>query len=115
MAYGAFEISFAGILAGGVARQFPPRSRRSQPAKPSVTVFGGRAARPRVLIVSPYVPFPLSHGGAVRMYNLIRRAAESCDQILVAFTDTADPPPAELLDICSQVVLVRRAGSICNR
>ncbi len=81
--------------------------------EPSVTVFNGRAAtaKPRVLIASPYVPFPLSHGGAVRMYNLMRRAAGWIDQILVAFTETADPPPAELLEICVQVVLVRRTGS----
>jgi polysaccharide biosynthesis protein PslH len=81
--------------------------------EPSVAVFSGRdcGARPRVLIASPYVPFPLSHGGAVRMYNLMRRAAAWIDQILVAFTETADPPPAELLEICAQVVLVRRAGS----
>jgi glycosyltransferase involved in cell wall biosynthesis len=83
------------------------------PPGPSVTVFNGRAstARPRVLIASPYVPFPLSHGGAVRMYNLMRRAAKCVDQILVAFTETTDPPPAELLEICVQVVLVRRTGS----
>ena len=31
-----------------------------------------RTGLPRVLIVSPYLPFPLSHGGAVRMYNLCR-------------------------------------------
>ena len=34
-----------------------------------------REARPVVLVASPYLPFPLSHGGAVRMYNLMRRAA----------------------------------------
>ena len=83
------------------------------PPKPPVTVFNGRAcqARPRVLIASPYVPFPLSHGGAVRMYNLIRRASDYVDQILVAFTETAESPPVELLRICAQVVLVRRTGS----
>jgi polysaccharide biosynthesis protein PslH len=83
------------------------------PPEPSVTVFNGRAStsKPRVLIASPYMPFPLSHGGAVRMYNLMRRAAGWVDQILVAFTETADPPPAELLEICTQIVLVRRTGS----
>src|SRR5947209_2860484 len=42
-----------------------------------VAVFPGRArsGKPMVLIVSPYAPFPLSHGGAVRMFNLMRRAA----------------------------------------
>jgi glycosyltransferase involved in cell wall biosynthesis len=83
------------------------------PQDSPVSVFHGRTATagPRVLIASPYVPFPLAHGGAVRMYNLMRRAAAWVDQVLVAFTETADPPPAELLEICAQVVLVRRTGS----
>ena len=67
--------------------------------------------RPRVLVASPYLPFPLSHGGAVRMYNLMRRAAEEFDLVLVAFTEHAAPPPPEILDICAEIVLVRRAGS----
>jgi GT2 family glycosyltransferase/glycosyltransferase involved in cell wall biosynthesis len=82
----------------------------------SASLFVGKASRsvpdkPRVLIASPYLPFPLSHGGAVRMYNLMRRAAAEFDQILVAFTDTAAPPPQEVLDCCVEVVLVRRTGS----
>ena len=81
---------------------------------PAVAVYEGRVMRaktPRVLIATPYLPFPLAHGGAVRMYNLLRRAASSFDQILVAFTESADPPAPELLEICSQVALVRRTGS----
>jgi GT2 family glycosyltransferase/glycosyltransferase involved in cell wall biosynthesis len=79
----------------------------------SVSVFPGRknSGKMRVLIVSPYVPFPLSHGGAVRMYNLMRRAAKEFDQILVAFSDTPGPPPAEVVEIFTEVVLVRRIGS----
>ena len=49
----------------------------------------GAAGKPAVLVASPYVPFPLSHGGAVRIYNLMRRAAADFDQVLVAFTRTA--------------------------
>ncbi len=79
----------------------------------SVSLFPGRPAtgKPRVLVASPYLPFPLSHGGAVRMYNLMRRAAVEFDLLLVAFTEHAAPPPTEILDICTEVVLVRRAGS----
>jgi glycosyltransferase involved in cell wall biosynthesis len=79
----------------------------------SVSVFPGRPAggKPRILIASPYIPFPLSHGGAVRMYNLMHRAAVEFDLLLVAFTEQAAPPPPELLDLCAEVVLVRRAGS----
>jgi glycosyltransferase involved in cell wall biosynthesis len=41
-------------------------------------------ARPRVLLVSPFLPYPLSHGGAVRIWNLCRALAPSVDFILVA-------------------------------
>jgi glycosyltransferase involved in cell wall biosynthesis len=40
--------------------------------------------RPRVLIVSPFLPFPLSHGGAVRIYNLCRALAGRVDFALIA-------------------------------
>jgi GT2 family glycosyltransferase/glycosyltransferase involved in cell wall biosynthesis len=79
----------------------------------SVSVFHGRAptGKPRVLIASPYLPFPLSHGGAVRMYNLMRRAATEFDQVLVVFTDSLEPPAPEIRGIFVEIVLVRRAGS----
>ena len=64
-----------------------------------------------VLIASPYLPYPLSHGGAVRIYNLMKLAAETEALVLVAFTDELMPPPTELLAICSQIVLVRRHGT----
>jgi glycosyltransferase involved in cell wall biosynthesis len=64
-----------------------------------------------VLVASPYVPFPLSHGGAVRIYNLMRRAAADYDQVLVCFADALSTPPPELLDICVEIVMVRREGS----
>ena len=78
-----------------------------------VAVFPGAAKRglPRVLIASPYLPFPLSHGGAVRMFNLMRRAAADFDQILVSFAEELKPPPAELLEIFQEVVLVHREGT----
>lgn len=79
----------------------------------SVAVFSGAAPtnRPAVLVVSPYVPFPLSHGGAVRMYNLMRRAARDFNQVLITFTEELHTPPAELLDICQEIVLVERRGT----
>jgi glycosyltransferase involved in cell wall biosynthesis len=79
----------------------------------TVTVFPGKAAsgKPRVLVASAYVPFPLSHGGAVRIHNLTSRAAADWDQILVAFADTDAPPAAELLERFVEVVLVRRTGT----
>ena len=81
-------------------------------------VFPGRAisdddatTKPVVLIASPYLPFPLAHGAAVRIYNLMRRAARDFDLVLIACVEQAAPVPRELLDICVEVVTVRRRGS----
>ncbi|MBI3679463.1 MAG: glycosyltransferase [Acidobacteria bacterium] len=73
-------------------------------------VFPGRLHRgnPRLLIVSPYLPFPLSHGAAVRIYNLMREAAPDYDQVLVAFVEDLAPAPKELLALCAEVILVKR-------
>ena len=78
-----------------------------------VAVFPGRPAssKPVVLVAAPWLPFPLAHGGAVRIYNLMRRAAADFDLVLVAFSDRLVTPPAELLEICAEVVVVRRKGS----
>ena len=83
------------------------------PAETVVAAYAGRSPsqNPKVLIASPYLPFPLSHGGAVRMYNLMRRIAGSFDLVLVCFTETGAPPPAELLEICVEIVAVKRTGS----
>jgi glycosyltransferase involved in cell wall biosynthesis len=43
-----------------------------------------REDRLKVLIVSPFLPYPLSHGGAVRIYNLCRALAGRVDFILAA-------------------------------
>jgi GT2 family glycosyltransferase/glycosyltransferase involved in cell wall biosynthesis len=78
-----------------------------------VTVVPGYPARGRavVLVATPYLPFPLAHGGAVRMYNLMRRAARDFDQVLVSFAGEAREVAPELLEICCEVVLVKRSGT----
>ncbi len=78
-----------------------------------VAVFPGsaRSGRPVILIASPYLPFPLSHGAAVRIYNLMRRAARDSDLVLVSFVEELAPAPAELKEICTEIVAVRRSGT----
>jgi GT2 family glycosyltransferase/glycosyltransferase involved in cell wall biosynthesis len=78
-----------------------------------VACFPGRAplASQTILIAAPCLPFPLSHGGAVRIYNLLVRAARDHNIVLLAFCDDLDTPPRELLDHCAEVVLVRRTGT----
>ncbi len=80
----------------------------------AIAVFPGRhrdPSKPLVFVLSAYTPWPLSHGGAVRMYNLMRRAAEDFDQVLIAFCSGHAAPAREILDICSEVILVEREGS----
>jgi GT2 family glycosyltransferase/glycosyltransferase involved in cell wall biosynthesis len=105
-------------LAGAVRQPSAAPGAESEPSflaltDGSVARFPGRPAsgKPRVLVLSPYLPFPLSHGGAVRMHNLMRRAAADFDQALVAFSESLAEPPRETLDMCAEIVLVRRAGS----
>ncbi len=81
-----------------------------------VALFPGRDRRGEVIVIAtPYLPFPLSHGGAVRIYNLMKCAAAERDLVLVAFCDELTAPPAELLAICCEVALVRRRGSHYRR
>ena len=79
----------------------------------SVAVYPGRplTGKPVVLIASPYLAYPLSHGGAVRMYNLMRRAADDFDLVFVCFVDTDRPSLVGMLDLCIEVVTVRRSGT----
>jgi glycosyltransferase involved in cell wall biosynthesis len=46
--------------------------------------------RLKVLIVSPFLPYPLSHGGAVRIYNLCRELSDRVDFTLIAMREQKD-------------------------
>jgi len=107
------------------ALRIPWRNRRTLPVPAipeeqilaltngSLAVFPGRApsGKPVILIATAYLPYPLSHGGAVRIFNLIREAAPEFDHILLAFTDTLVTPSRELLDLCREITLVLREGT----
>jgi glycosyltransferase involved in cell wall biosynthesis len=82
-----------------------------------IACFPGRAPRysGTILIASPYLPFPLSHGGAVRMFNLMKHAAASHDVVLMAYCDEPATPPDEVLALCCEVVLVKRHGTHYRR
>jgi ribosomal protein S18 acetylase RimI-like enzyme/glycosyltransferase involved in cell wall biosynthesis len=63
--------------------------------------------RRRIAVVSPYFPFPLAHGGAVRIFNLLREMAGEFDIFLLVFSDgetAADLGP--VLDLCARLILV---------
>ena len=85
---------------------WPKRERSS--ASSEYRVLEGRpcsADRRRVAVLSPYFPFPLAHGGAVRIYNLLRELAREFDVELFVFHD-GPADPARVLEFCARVVLV---------
>ncbi len=68
-----------------------------------------RAGRRRVAIIAPYFPYPLSHGGAVRIFNLIREMARDFDIVLFAFHDQeTEQDFAPVLEHCSRAILVKK-------
>ena len=87
----------------------PWKKDRTEPGR-RTHVERGRAESPerkRVAVLSPYFPFPLSHGGAVRIYHLLREAAAEFDIHLYAFSK--EPEKQEfgaLLEICATVTAV---------
>jgi len=89
---------------------WPKRERTVTPT--GDRVLEGRPCSPerrRIAVLSPYFPYPLAHGGAVRIFNLLREAAREFDIELFAFTDDdAEPPAAPVLEFCARVVLVTK-------
>lgn len=71
--------------------------------------YEGRALgwRPQIAVLSPYFPYPLSHGGAVRIFHLLREMSQQFDIWLLAFQDreTAEDL-APVLELCARVLLV---------
>ena len=64
------HLSSPALVALAQARAFRFPARISRCGGPRVL-----ACARRVAVLSPYVPYPLSHGGAVRIYNLLREMA----------------------------------------
>lgn len=81
------------LLAGTAGRLLLARLRGafgSSRPRPSDAPSSPSGRRPRVLVVMPYPVVPTDHGGAVRVYNLIRRLSADCDLYLVVLTGGAD-------------------------
>ena len=75
----------------------------------------GRAFRQRrksIAILTPYFPYPLAHGGAVGMSNLLRETAREFDLVLYAFTEAKveEADLAPVLAFASRVYFSREAS-----
>lgn len=84
--------------------------KRDRSAYPeTLRVIEGRAPEPghhRVAVVSPYFPWPLAHGGAVRIYHLLREAAREFDVYLFAFSEGGAEEYGPLPEFVTRIVLV---------
>ena len=86
---------------------FPLRREHSVSAT-THQVFEGRKLRegkPRMAVLTPYFPFPLSHGGAVRIYNLLREGSDDFDIFLFSFVEKpTNVTSSPVLDFCSKII-----------
>ncbi len=66
--------------------------------------------RRSMAVLTPYFPYPLSHGGAVRMFNLLREIAREFDVTLYAFTEgqVSAQDLAPVLEFATRVYLVEK-------
>ncbi len=84
-------------------RSVVPREWRMVAGRPLST------GRRRVAVLSPYFPWPLSHGGAVRIFHMLREAAREFDVFLFAFTTgETEADCRELASFCSHLILVEK-------
>jgi len=86
---------------------WPGARERSREASASITLKGRALGdRQRVAVVSPYYPWPLGHGGAVRIYSMLREAAREFDLFLYCFAEPgAEGNPGPVLELVHQAVL----------
>lgn len=84
------------------------RDRTRVPDDPYIVA--GRPLDPRrrrVAVLAPYFPYPLAHGGAVRMYHLLRQASEEFDLFLFAFAkDPAAQEYGPVMEFCARAVVL---------
>lgn len=106
------ETAFAYHVLKNGMRHLGPRepdlARGSVAFVPGVRQAARRdAERLKVLIVSPFLPYPLAHGGAVRIWNLCRALADRVDFRLVAIREAQETVPyAKLHEVFREVYAV---------
>lgn len=72
-----------------------------------------RGRKLRILFVCPYIPYPPSHGGAVRMFNLIKQLGMEHEVYLLSFVENEQELASleQLRGICRDVKLILRRES----
>lgn len=87
-----YGLAGAGLRPNGAGQSQPLAELPREPELSRGFARGPAAggSRLKVLLVTPFLPYPLSHGGAVRIYNLCRALADRVDFSLVALREKDD-------------------------
>jgi len=66
-----------------------------------------------VLIISPFLPYPLDQGGKIRVFNIIKNLSRSHSVTLAAIVDDRESAvPGPLHDICAEVITFERPARL---
>jgi hypothetical protein len=71
----------------------------------------------KVLMITPYLPYPLYSGGQIRSYNLLKNLAKSHEITLFAFVKEVVPDHIKALEkFCKKIEVFKRriAWSVAN-
>ena len=89
---------------------FWPWAKDRSTIPPGHRMIAGRAASParaRAAVATPFFPWPLSHGGAVRIFHLLKEAAREFDIDLFAFAEhETEEDFAQLARFCHRLFLL---------
>jgi glycosyltransferase involved in cell wall biosynthesis len=103
--WGRFSLRIWTLGAGMMARLRPVPDLVPKPGSRKSHDQASDGRRLKVLLVSPYHLVPADHGGGVRLLNLVRELARSCDLYLLVFSQKGEDPEqrAELERHCARV------------
>lgn len=62
----------------------------------------------KILVIAPFLPWPLDQGGKIRVFNLLKERAERHDVTLACLTDGQATDPGPLAEICDEIITVPR-------
>lgn len=64
-----------------------------------------------ILLISPFLPYPLDQGGKIRVFNLVKQLSRTHDITLACLTDRDDADPGPLTEFCDEVLAVTRPAT----
>ena len=64
-----------------------------------------------ILVISPFLPYPLDQGGKIRVFNLVKHLSRNHSITLACLSDTQTSDFGPLSDLCEEIVTFTRDGS----